>query len=79
MSALYLLLLVGVSVVILGVLCEAVASVSRKPRWQVRRPVVSVVATVDRRIRNFPFVGVDRRKSKVLAAPEEGGKDQKVA
>ena len=72
MSALYLVLLVGVCVVILGVLYEAVASVSRKPRWHVeRRPVMTVVHTVERRVQSLPFVGADRRKSKVLASPEQ--------
>jgi hypothetical protein len=64
-------LLVGVCVVILGVLYEAVASVSRKPRWHVERPVMTVVHTVERRMQSLPFVAADRRKSNVLTSPEQ--------
>ena len=79
MSALYLLLLCGVSVAILGLLYEAVAAVSRKPHWHARQPVMTVVDTVDRRTQSLPFVGAGRRKADALAAPQQAEDAGKAA
>jgi hypothetical protein len=61
LSFLYLVLLVGVGVVLLGALLEGVAAVSRKPSWHSRRPALTVVPTVNSRTMDLPFVGTDRR------------------
>lgn len=62
MSTLYLLALAAVGVAILGSLIEAVLSVSRPRAWPARRPILMLAAPVDRRVRDLPFVGADRRR-----------------
>ncbi len=62
MSIVYLVALTAVYVVFLGVLYEAVISVSRKPVWSTSAPRMSLVETVDRREQQLPFVGQDRRQ-----------------
>jgi hypothetical protein len=61
-SILYLVALAGVAIVLLAALFEAVAAVSRKPKWgeSHRRHLVAVVSH-DRRQGDLPFVGADRR------------------
>lgn len=62
MSLIYLALLAGVAIMILGALYEAVASVSRKPDWgSHRRPLLTLVPVTDGRAMDLPFVGNDRR------------------
>ncbi|MBC7995644.1 MAG: hypothetical protein H7Z15_20635 [Rhizobacter sp.] len=61
MISLYAIALVGVSAILLGVLLEAVVSVSRKPSWGHRRQMLSVVPVVEQRVQQLPFVGADRR------------------
>lgn len=62
----------GVCVVLLAVLAEAVLSVSRKPKWEVRRASMMVVDVVERRSLRLPFVGADRRRSESGHAQEPG-------
>jgi hypothetical protein len=61
LSLIYLALLAGVAIMILGALYEAIASVSRKPDWGSHRPLLTVVPVADSRAMDLPFVGSDRR------------------
>ena len=65
MTIVYLVALIAVYVVFLGVLFEAVVSVSRKPVWISSMPKLALVETVDRRKQRLPFVGQDRRQPAV--------------
>jgi hypothetical protein len=67
--ALYALALVGVSVVLLGVLLEAVVSVSRKPAWGFTRQHLTVVPEIERRVLRLSYVGQERRD--IAAAAEQ--------
>ncbi|MBC7957336.1 MAG: hypothetical protein H7Y33_15870 [Cytophagales bacterium] len=69
MIALYALALVGVCAVLLGVLLEAVISVSRKPAWGLQRQYLAAVPVVEQRVQQIAFVGGDRRGSS--QTPEE--------
>jgi hypothetical protein len=63
LSLIYLTLLAGVAVMILGALYESVAAVSRKPDWgSNRRPLLSVVPVTESRTMDLPYVGDDRRQ-----------------
>lgn len=65
MSLIYLALLAGVAIMILGALYEAIASVSRKPDWgSHRRPLLTVVPVTNSRAMDLPYVGNDRRAAK---------------
>ncbi len=73
MASLYLIALVGVSLLILGVLVEALAGVSRPALWEQPRSAMTLVETLERRHVNLPFVGQDRRRVAQAAAPAEAG------
>jgi hypothetical protein len=60
---LYLIALGAVSLALLGALFEAVASVSRKPKWATLRPGLRLVHTSERRSHALPFVGAERRSA----------------
>jgi len=47
----------------LGVLLEAVISVSRKPGWGHSRQHLAVVPVVEKRVLQLPYIGADRRAS----------------
>lgn len=72
MSIVYLVALTAVYVVFLGVLYEAVVSVSRKPVWTSSAPKLGLVETVDRREYQLPFVGQDRRQPGADGESAEG-------
>ncbi len=61
MSLLYSIALLGVTVMILCALIEAIKALHKKPTWTAQRLGLSVVETVDRRQDGLPFVGADRR------------------
>lgn len=61
MFTLYALLLVGVCAVLLGLMLEAVISVSRKPKWGEPRQKLALVEVEDRRHHHLPYVGAERR------------------
>lgn len=63
MASLYLIALFGVAALILGVMVDALRAVLRPPAWAVQRMPLALVETVDRRTRNLPYVGADRRQS----------------
>ncbi|MEO8081281.1 MAG: hypothetical protein ABI641_12170 [Caldimonas sp.] len=63
MSTLYFLAFCGVCIAVLGILVDAVLRVSQTPRWVRHRPLLSIVATVDTRTQDLPFVGADRRSA----------------
>ena len=71
LSTLYVLVLIGVALMVLAGLIEAVIAVSRKPDWQSKAltPRLSLVSTDDRRSAQLPYVGVDRREAEHGAAP----------
>ena len=73
MSIIYVALLIGVSVAILGALFEAMAAVTRKPHWHKRpQPQVTLVPTVNSRTMDLPYVGADRRgDSRAMPLREE--------
>ena len=60
-STLYLIALGAVGLALLGALVEAVTSVSRKPQWASVHAGLRLVHSNDRRRRDLPFVGADRR------------------
>lgn len=70
MSIVYLVALAAVALVFLGVMYEAVVSVSRKPQWHSQKQTLSLVNTVDRREQQLPFVGQDRRHAADEAATQ---------
>lgn len=71
MSTIYLVTLIAVSTIVLGVLLDAVISVSRKPTWSANGSKLHLVPTLDRRTQDLPFVGVDpRRANAPVAAPQ---------
>jgi hypothetical protein len=71
LSAIYLLVLLGVGLAILAMTLDSILSVSRKPSWaeDIARPMLHVVPVVERREQDLPFVGAERRQ--VTTAPEE--------
>jgi len=69
LSLIYLVALIGVCVVLVAGLADAVWSVSRKRSWgQPTARELTLVTTVERRTQNLPFVGRDRRRA--AAAPQ---------
>ncbi len=79
MSLIYLALLAGVAIMILGALYEAIASVSRKPDWgSHRRPLLTVVPVTNSRAMDLPYVGSDRRAAGA-AKPAMHGEAQREA
>ena len=71
LSTLYLIALGAVCVAILGALIEAVLSVSGPKAWPARRPILTLASSVDRRVREVPFVGADRRGSAEPSVSEQ--------
>jgi len=71
LSAIYLLVLLGVGLAIVAMTLDSILSVSRKPRWaeDLARPMLHVVSVVERREQNLPFVGAERRQA--ASAAEE--------
>lgn len=63
MSLIYFLALVGVALVVMTVMTDAVLSVSRKPKWVLAEKMITEVITVEQRTRNLPYVGAERRTS----------------
>ena len=61
MSTIYVCTLIGVAVAIIGLLVDSVWSVTRKPHWELPRTRLVAVESSDRRGRELPFVGADRR------------------
>jgi hypothetical protein len=77
LSVVYLAALLGVGVSILWLLVEAVLSVSRKPRWESQTfRTLTLVTPTDRRTRDLPFVGAERRQA---AAEADEEADRKAA
>lgn len=79
MSTIYLLLLLGVALVVLFLMAEAVVSVTRRPVWeqrQAQRSTLGLVETREQRVQDLPFIGADRRTATQPAAgsPEEAQK-----
>jgi uncharacterized membrane protein len=68
MSLFYVVALVGVALMLLALIVDAVWSVSRKPRWGDVRVRLTVVETIDRRTQKLPFIGAERRRSAQAAA-----------
>jgi hypothetical protein len=58
---LYSIALIGVVVMILAALVEAIVALHRRPGWTLPRLSLTLVKTVDRREVELPFVGDDRR------------------
>ncbi len=82
MDFIYLLLLSGVALAVFSALFEAIAALNRKPSWEQpaaatqATPQLELVATVDRRKQQLPYVGEDRRRSAApAAAPAEAQHD----
>jgi hypothetical protein len=73
LSIVYLVALAAFCVVFLGVLYEAVVSVSRKPVWHSHMPRLALVDTEDRRRQQVPFVGQDRRLPGADVVAAQGG------
>jgi|GEM_PF-4916157 len=68
METLYVVLMFGVTLSILGTLAEAIRAVRSKPIWEQN---AIPVAFVERRTQNLPYVGVERRQSKVTQPAEQ--------
>ena len=83
MDFIYLLLLAGVALAVFSALFEAIAALNRKPSWEQpaeattgAAPQLELVATIDRRKQQMPYVGEDRRRSAApAAAPAEAQHD----
>ena len=67
MSIIYLFVCCGVAAILLGLLADAVASVSRPTEWGPAPRALRVVTTVERRTNDLPFVGTDRRRARTGA------------
>ncbi len=63
MSTIYLIALAAVFVAILGALIEAVLSVSRPQAWPARRTILTLAPSDDRRVRDLPYAGQERRRN----------------
>lgn len=69
MSILFSVAVVLFSIVMFAVMLDAVVSVSRKPIWVLESKNVvplTVIAGVDRREVQLPYVGVERRKTQAV-------------
>ncbi len=77
METAYLALMAGVAFAIVTSLFEVMKSISGKAKWeQDSQPQV----IVERRTQNLPYVGVERRKTKVVEVDEAAvEKRRKVA
>lgn len=71
MFILYAVMLVGVCAVLLGLMLDAVVSVSRKPQWGHPRRTLALVEVEDRRVQQLPYVGQERRLSQLAQEPVE--------
>ena len=63
MSTLYLIALCGVSVIVLGVMFDAIARVSRKPEWNVPAYMPPVVAEERQPVEAIALAPVEERHS----------------
>ncbi len=78
MSTFYFFALCGVSAIVLGVMFDAVARVSRKPDWQLReyaapvqiddRPLLAEIVVRDVDARHSGFVGLTNREEFQISA-----------
>lgn len=79
MSTLYLITLIGVCTALLGVMIDAIVSVSRKSKWSQQRLSLHLVHSADRRVEQLPFVGAERRVSQFSTLTDQNEIQRKTA
>lgn len=79
MSIIYLLALGAVFAAVIGLMVEAVLSVSRKPVWDEIHPSHAMNSWIDRRSLELPYVGVERRGQTNLVGEAQAAETRKAA